>query len=233
MNGPDVANVMIVGASSGLGAACAYTFARAGYRVLALSRRIDLLRTLVRGLPEGKSPHEALVLDVTDPSQVERVAQELLEKRVSPQILLYCAGTGQFAPVEECSDEVWTRLMAVNVTGAFRVISTMSRLIPEGGKIVLVSSTASVAPFANGGAYCASKAALNAFASCLRQELRPRRIAVSLILPGTMATPFWGNGEGCGAHLRAGEVAELIRAVAQVSGDCEVSDIIIRPLCES
>jgi len=176
---------------------------------LDLARRRDALLDLVRGLrARGPTrPHAALPGDVTDHEAIDQVIRQLQSRQWTPDVVLYCAGVGQFGPVEKTSEQHWHHLFAVNVTGAFRMCAALAPLLPAGASVLLVGSTAGLAPFADGGAYCASKAALHAFAASLRQELRVRQIAVSLILPESMATPFWGDGASHPEYLAPGDVA--------------------------
>ena len=109
-------------------------------------------------------------------------------------ILVNNAGVGVFKPVAETSVDEWHRVLDTNLSGVFHcchaAIPHMQRR--GGGWIINISSLASKNPFVNGGVYCASKAALNAFSETLMQEVRHDGIRVAYVLPGSVNTGFGG-----------------------------------------
>jgi NAD(P)-dependent dehydrogenase (short-subunit alcohol dehydrogenase family) len=107
------------------------------------------------------------------------------------QILVNNAGVGGFAPVADMRVEDWDAVIDTNLTGVFHCCRTaLPYLKQQGGWIINVSSLSSKNPFPNGAAYCASKAALNAFSECLMQEVRYDNIRVAYVLPGSVNTGF-------------------------------------------
>jgi 3-oxoacyl-[acyl-carrier protein] reductase len=118
-------------------------------------------------------------------------------------ILINNAGIARFAPLAELTDEDWHQTLATNLSGVFYCCRAAIPVMRAGGQgwIINVSSLASQHPFAGGGAYCASKAALNALTETLMQEVRRDRIRVSCVVPGS-ADVSW--------KLAAGDVAQTI-----------------------
>ena len=113
-------------------------------------------------------------------------------------ILVNNAGVGVFKPVAETSVEDWHRVLDTNLSGVFYCCHAV---IPHlrarrGGWIINISSLASKNAFVNGGVYCASKSALNAFSEALMQEVRHDGIRVACVLPGSVRTEFSGRSNG-------------------------------------
>jgi NAD(P)-dependent dehydrogenase (short-subunit alcohol dehydrogenase family) len=170
--------VLVTGASSGIGAACAERLARAGWRVLAGVRREG-------DAPAGTQP---VLLDVTDEGQI-RAAADGVEELYG---LVNNAGIARAAPLEFVPLEVLREQLEVNVVGQVAVTQAFLPALRRGrGRIVFIGSIAgkSALPFL--GPYAASKHALEAIADSLRVELSPWSIGVTLVEPGSIKTPIW------------------------------------------
>jgi NAD(P)-dependent dehydrogenase (short-subunit alcohol dehydrogenase family) len=170
--------VLVTGASSGIGAACANRLARNGWRVLAGVRR------------EGHAPErtEEVLLDVTDEEQIHAAAGRVDELHG----LVNNAGIAVASPLEFLPVQNLRRQLEVNVIGQVAVTQALLPALRRGqGRIVFVGSIAgrSALPFL--GAYAASKHALEAIADSLRIELSPWGIGVTIIEPGSIKTPIW------------------------------------------
>jgi NAD(P)-dependent dehydrogenase (short-subunit alcohol dehydrogenase family) len=110
----------------------------------------------------------------------------------------------------------WHRVMETNLTGVFYCCrAALPRLRARGGGwIVNISSLSSTGPFADGAAYCASKAGLNAFTEALMQEVRQDGIRVACVLPGSVRTEFSGRQPGADTWKLAPE--DVARAIAEL-----------------
>ena len=145
-----------------------------------------------------------LVCDVREAPAVESAVRDVVSRFGGIDVLVNNAGVGVGAPIADMSHDEWHRIIATNVTGVFHCCHAV---IPHlrargGGWIVSISSLASKNPFAGGAAYCASKAALNAFSEALMQELRYDNIRVSYVLPGSVATGFSGRAATAGGDWK-------------------------------
>jgi NAD(P)-dependent dehydrogenase (short-subunit alcohol dehydrogenase family) len=196
--------VLVTGASSGIGEACARRLVRAGWRVYAGVR--------TRGAaPEGTTE---VLLEVTDTASIEAAAGEIDELHG----LVNNAGIAIAVPLELLPLDQLRRQLEVNVVGQLAVTRAFLPTLRETrGRIVNVSSISgrSALPFL--GAYAASKFALEAISDSLRVELAPFGIRVSVVEPGTIATPIWGKGAALADEILAAspqEQAELYRARA-------------------
>jgi NAD(P)-dependent dehydrogenase (short-subunit alcohol dehydrogenase family) len=147
-------------------------------------------------------------------------------------ILVNNAGVGVFRSVAEMSVDEWHDVIDTNLTGVFHCChAVLPHLRARGGGwIINISSLASKNPFANAAAYCASKAALNAFSEALMQEVRYEGIRVAYVLPGSVNTGFGGLGttRAPGA-LMPEDVAEVVRDLVAHPSRSLPSRVEIRP----
>lgn len=185
-------SVVVTGASTGIGEACALRLDRRGFRVFAGVRRQADGDALRRQASKQLTP---ILIDVTDAdsiaSAVEAVASTLGEE-VGLAGLVNNAGIGIAGPLEFLPIAELRKQFEVNVIGLVAVTQAFLPLLRQGqGRIINMGSIAgkSAAPFM--GPYAASKFALEGLTDSLRMELLPWDIAVSLIEPGIVATPIW------------------------------------------
>jgi 3-oxoacyl-[acyl-carrier protein] reductase len=177
--------VLITGAAGGIGAAAVRAFAKAGYAVVAADRN---------GAGLAELGHEAVPVevDVADATAVARMVEEALQRFGGLDVV--CSNAGVFAgperPLAETPDEVFDRLIAVNLRGALNVLRATVPHIRDGGAIVLTSSISGLQAHPGGVAYAATKTAQLGLARSLAAELSDRRIRVNVIAPGTIVTPM-------------------------------------------
>ena len=131
----------------------------------------------------------AIVCDVRDAGSAELAVRTAVAKFGGLDVLVNNAGVGVGVPIAEMPHDEWNRIIGTNVTGVFNCCKAAIPHLRQrgGGWIVNISSLASKNPFPGGAAYCASKAAVNAFSEALMQELREDNIRVTYVLPGSVA----------------------------------------------
>jgi NAD(P)-dependent dehydrogenase (short-subunit alcohol dehydrogenase family) len=190
-------SVVITGAASGIGRACALRFDRLGYRVLAGVRRPEDAEAL-KAASDGRI--EPLTLEVTNQQTVTAAAAVLgdaplhgLVLRDAPlHGLVNNAGIAVAGPVELVPLERWRTQLEINVIGLVSVTQAFLPALRRGcGRIVNIGSIAGRSALPCSGPYCASKYAVEAITDSLRMELAPFGIAVAVIEPGAVATPIW------------------------------------------
>jgi NAD(P)-dependent dehydrogenase (short-subunit alcohol dehydrogenase family) len=187
--------VVITGASTGIGAACALELDRRGFRVFA-GVRTDAAAQRLRQQATGRLM--PLMLDVTDPAGIAEAARTVAAAVGDAGLwgLVNNAGIVVAGPLELIPLEQLRRQLEINVVGPVAVTQAMLPLLRSGrGRIVSVGSLNGrlVVPFL--GPYCASKFALEAITDALRLELRRWGIAVSVVEPGSVKTPIWEKTE--------------------------------------
>jgi NAD(P)-dependent dehydrogenase (short-subunit alcohol dehydrogenase family) len=184
--------VVITGASSGIGKACALHLDARGFSVFAGIRREEDGLSLQRKASPRLIP---IVFDVTVPDSIETARRTVVRALASPGTTLSLvnnAGVVVGGPLEFLSADDLRKELDVNLVGVVQVTQAFLPLIRRsGGRIVNMSSTSGLIALPFLGAYAATKFALEAISDSWRVELRPWRIMVSLIEPGDVATPLW------------------------------------------
>jgi NAD(P)-dependent dehydrogenase (short-subunit alcohol dehydrogenase family) len=188
-----MATVLVTGASTGIGHATALHFAACGWRVLAGVRSVSAGEQLAEVGGELILP---ITLDVTDQAQIAaaRAKVEGLGGRLDG--LVNNAGIGVGGPLELVPEEDLRRQFDINVLAQIAVTRAMLPALRRAqGRIAFMSSIGGRVAMPFTSPYAASKHAIEAFADCLRVELRTSGIEVTLIEPGSVATPIWGKSQ--------------------------------------
>ena len=185
---------LVTGGSRGIGLGIATALAATNVSVSITGRDTRALDSAQQKIGKGAL---AVRADVQNEIEAVRAVEETVSRFGGLDILVNNAGVGVFASVADLAPAQWRQVMQTNVDGMFYCCHAA---IPHlrrrgGGWIINISSLASKNPFTGGGAYCASKAAVNAFSEVLMQEVRHDNIRVSYILPGSVATGFASRGE--------------------------------------
>jgi NAD(P)-dependent dehydrogenase (short-subunit alcohol dehydrogenase family) len=202
--------VLITGASTGIGRASALRMDAEGWRVFASVRREEDATSLREAASERLVP---LMLDVTEAHQIAAVAEQIGEAVGGGGLdgLVNNAGIGVMSPLETIPLEDLRRQLEVNLISQVAVTQAMLPLIRTArGRIVFLSSIGGRMALPFGAPYHASKFGIEAVVDCLRQELRPWKIDVVAIEPGSIDTPIWKRGEDI-----ADEVAERAPAAQE------------------
>src|SRR5207245_4130499 len=196
-------NVVITGASGGIGAALAVQLGAAGHRVALAARREPELREVASRAGRG-----ALVVptDVTKRGDVDRLRDRAIAELGHVDVWVNNAGRGITKPVLELTDDELDEMMTVNVKSAlYGMQAIVPHFIQRGrGQIVNVSSILSRVPFATyRSAYNAAKAALNALTANARVDLARKHpgIHVTLVMPGLVSTDFQDHAVGGSPRL--------------------------------
>jgi 3-oxoacyl-[acyl-carrier protein] reductase len=181
---------VITGAGSGIGRASAIAFAAEGACVLAADVNGGAARATAAEIGANA---EAMAVDVTRPQDVEHMLDRAIQRFGRLDVLFNNAGLPQaFTPLEASSDELFDRIMDVNVRGVFNGCrAAIPRLKAQGGGVILnTASTAGIRPRPGLAVYNASKAAVISLTKTLALELAPHRIRVVSICPVATDTPM-------------------------------------------
>jgi NAD(P)-dependent dehydrogenase (short-subunit alcohol dehydrogenase family) len=244
LNGNDKA-VVITGASTGIGAACAWHLDRLGFTVFAGVRRIEDGEPLKA---QGSVRLRPILLDVTDAGLIEQ-ARRVVAELVGPRGLaglVNNAGIAVAGPLEAVPIADLRRQFEVNVIGQVAVTQAFLPLLRQGrGRIVNMGSIAGRAAMPVMGPYSASKFALEALTDALRLEVQQWGIHVSIVEPGAIATPIWTKSGAKAEELEtvtseelktlyagviAGVRARVAEAAARAISPAAVSDAVVHAL---
>ena len=227
---------VVTGGTRGIGFAIAEALLKRGDAVAITGtspKGLDVAAERLRNLASGPGSVVALPCDVRDAAAVESALERVALQLGGIDVLINNAGVGVGRPVADLSLDEWNQIIGINLTGVFHCCKAV---IPHlrrrgGGWIINMSSLASKNPFAGAAAYCASKAALNAFSEALMQEVRHENIRVSYVLPGSVATEFSGRAPLSGAdwRLHAEDIAHVITDLLAHPSRSLPSRVEIRP----
>ena len=186
--------VLITGASEGIGRAAAKAFVDAGSFVIAVARSKDKLESLAAELGGGE--HVAVYpADVADGAAMEAMAASVLAGHGAPDVIIANAGVGLDALFTETTDEALRRVFEVNVFGVARTIRPFlpAMVARRSGRILIISSAVGKRGIPNYSAYSASKFALRGMAEALRPEIYGTGVTVGVVYPSSTTTQFQEN----------------------------------------
>ncbi len=228
---------IITGASRGIGREIAQYLSKEKVRLSLVARSTSELQHLARELNQKGGHAIGIQADVSDAAAVEAVIGQTLREFRHIDILINNAGIGIFKPAEAIQESEWDRMMDVNVKGSF----LMSKgVIPhmrsrKQGHIINIASHASRRTFEQGGVYCASKYAQDAFSSVLRKEVRKYGIKVSSIYPGQVDT-YFNNAKqpqlNSKEWLKPSDVADSVVYILKAPSRVAIDEIVINPISE-
>jgi NAD(P)-dependent dehydrogenase (short-subunit alcohol dehydrogenase family) len=180
---------LVTGASRGIGAAIAARLADDGHRVALLGRDAAALETVVAGRP---SSFLAVPADVTDPDQVEAAFARVEAAWGPVEVLVSNAGNGAAAPLTQTSDELWARMIDLNLTAPFRLVRrAVPAMVERGwGRIVVVASVVAKRGEAQVAAYTAAKHGALGLVRAAAAELARTGVTVNAVCPGYVDTPM-------------------------------------------
>ncbi len=227
-------NVVITGATKGIGRAIACSFAEGGHTIIACARTVRDLNEMetefIARYPAATFRSHAV--DVSLESEVNTFAQWLIDGNLVPDILVNNAGI--FAPgtVENEANGMLENMMNINLYSAYNLtrllLPSMKKKVA--GHIFNICSIASLEALDNSGTYCITKFAMLGFSKCLREEMKPYGIKVTAIMPGATLSASWeGTGVNPQRIMEANDVAKMVFAASQLSPQAVVEDIVMRP----
>jgi len=225
----------ITGSTRGIGRAIAKAMLSSGGRVTITGRDGAGVDETVRQLAAECGAGDRVggqVMDARDRASVDRAVAAAALAFGGLDVVVNNAGVGIYGDLETVSDDDWRTVMETNVTGPFQVMRAAIPLLREagGGWIINIASLAGAHPFAGGGAYCASKAALIALTESAMQELRADNIRVSVVLPGSVATKFSPRASGDDSwKLSPDDIAEVVVDLLRHPARSLPSRVEIRP----
>jgi NADP-dependent 3-hydroxy acid dehydrogenase YdfG len=217
--------VLITGATSGIGLACARKFAENGDRLILTGRNEQRLDEIRKELTEKGTDVLTLAFDVRDREKATKCIQELPAEWQEIDVLVNNAGLALgLEPEYEGNPDDWETMIDTNIKG----LLTMTRLVVPGmvernrGHIISIGSVAGDAAYAGGNVYCATKAAVKALSDGLRIDVANTAVRVTNLKPGLVETNF-SNIRFHGDNDRA---ATVYKGIKPLTGD-DIADVAV------
>ena len=239
-------NVLLTGATSGIGEATARLLARNGYNLILCGRREERLESLKKELA-AQTDVTTLSFDVRDHEAVKRALQSLPQEWQKVDVLINNAGNAHgLDPIHRGSVADWDAMMDINVKGLLYISREVVPGMTErkAGHIINMGSIAGKEVYPNGNVYCASKFAVDAVTKGMRLDLNPFGIKVTCIHPGMVETEFSlvrfkGDAEKASAvykgvqPLTADDIADMILYVLSTPDHVVIADMVVFPKAQA
>ena len=195
---------IVTGASSGIGEATARRLGQAGYRVVVAARRVDRLELLAKKLAKKSAEILPMSVDLAREDETQGLVEKTLSKWGRVDLLVNNAGYSPAAATEQISRDDLVHIFGVNLLSQLQLISELTPIMRAqgGGRIINVGSMAGSIPAPLAVPYSATKAGIEAATQCLRLELAPWKIHVSVVIPGFVATEAFDSAREKGQALR-------------------------------
>ena len=233
--------VLITGATSGIGEACARKFAQGGYDVIITGRRAQLLANLKKELEAERVRVLALAFDVRNRNAATAAINSLPLEWQQIDVLINNAGLALgLEPEYEGSFEDWETMIDTNIKG----LLTMTRLVVprmvkrDSGHVINIGSVAGDAAYAGGNVYCGTKAAVKTITDGLRIDLAHTSVRVTNVKPGLVETHFSNvrfHGNDARAEkvyegvkpLTGADIAEVVFYAASAPAHVQIAEVLV------
>jgi len=221
---------IVTGSSRGIGRATAKRLARDGFAVTVNCLvNTDLAAQVVAEIEAEGGRAIWLQADVADPAAVRALFDANDAAFGGVDVVVSNAGIMNTAPLAQFEDAAFDRMIATNLKGSFNVMREAARRVRDGGRVLCLSSTSTLAKRAAQGPYAATKMAQEALAGAMAKEMAGRRISVNAIAPGPTNTTLLGATPEQIAQIgpmipygRVGEPEDIANAIAALcSGDAQ------------
>jgi NADP-dependent 3-hydroxy acid dehydrogenase YdfG len=239
---------LITGASAGIGEACAYAFAKSGYRLILLARRLEKLEAITSKIKaENKIDIINLVCDVRSLEAVKSALGSLPEEWKQIDVLINNAGLARgLSKIHEGSIDDWEEMIDTNIKGLLYV----SRIVlpwmvaRRCGTVINIASLAGREVYPNGNVYCATKHAVKALSQGMLMDLNGTGVRVTNLDPGMVETEFsevrfHGDSERAKTvykglkPLTGSDIADVALYCAELPAHVMVQDIMVTPTAQA
>jgi len=195
---------IVTGASSGIGEATAHCLAKAGFSMVLAARRADLLDVIVADIISHGGNALSVPTDLSDPEQTSALVRAALDRFGRVDVLVNNAGYSPPYALEQMDRTALRHVFDVNLLSGMQLIAELTPTMREqgGGRIINISSLSRYVGAPLIGAYAATKGGMEAMTACMRLELSPWNIQLSLIVPGFVDTPTFEKSRAAGQHMR-------------------------------
>lgn len=220
--------IYITGGTKGIGLGIAREALKHGMKVAISARNVNAIDL------SFIQSEDLLVLqaDVRNAEDEEKAIARITSKWGTLDVLVANAGVGHFAPIDQMTSEQWNATIDTNLTGVFNSVkAAIPSLKKSAGYIITIASLAGTNFFVNGGAYNASKFGLVGFSQAIMLDLRPYKIKVTTIMPGSVATFFNDHipNEKDAWKIQPDDIGQMVIDLLKMNPRTLPSKIEVRP----
>lgn len=180
---------VVTGAGAGIGRGIALGLAKEGYDVVVSDINQESIRQVADEVSNLGVRSLAVQCDISDAGDVAELFVQAKKEFGRVDVLVNNAGIYPFVSFDKMQESDWDKVMDVNMKGVFLCSKEALDALPEGGRIINISSIAALQGFAGLVHYCASKGGVNGMVRALALELAPKKITVNAVAPGAIQTP--------------------------------------------
>ena len=220
-------NILVTGASSGIGAELARQLSARGDQVFATARSQEKLDALGLG-------SQSLAIDLTAPGASAKVVEAASSALGTIDAVVHCAGIGLIKPAADTTDAEFTHVMNTNTRAAFLLARDACKAMAAAkkGLFITIPGILGKAPMRNAAAYVASKYAVTGLVKCLAQEYQRSGLRFCLFHFGGVDTPFWDNIQMAVQRdkmIPAATAAALILQAIDAPPHLVLSEVVMQP----
>ncbi len=221
--------VLVTGATSGIGKACALKFAAAGASIAAVGRRKEALSQLSVEIKRLGGHALTLPADLSLEAETARIVSESIDRFGGIDVLVNAAGHISSGTIENTTTEAWDAMLNINLRAVFMLMRAATpTLVERRGNVVNVSSVTGSRAFPGVLAYCVSKAGVDQLTRCAALELATKGVRVNAVNPGVVVTEIHRRGgmseDQYAAFLEHSKTTHPLGRVGEAS---EVADLIL------
>jgi 3-oxoacyl-[acyl-carrier protein] reductase len=196
MANPVKKSAIITGASGGIGSAVAKRLVRDGFAaVLQYAGKPALAEAVVAEINAAGGQAITVQADVASAPDVERLFRASIDAFGKPDVVVHSAGIMPLSLISAGDVESFDKVIATNLRGTFLIFAQAAKRVPDGGRIIALSTSVLAKSFPTYGGYIASKAGVEGLVHVLANELRGRNITVNAVAPGPVGTDFFLKGK--------------------------------------
>ncbi len=225
-------NVLLAGASGGIGSATAKLLAASGARLFLTARNADKLHSV--GEACGVPPERIMALDMSVPDKVSALKEKYFQQLSSIDIIVNAAGIGIIKPVDTLSESDFLQTLQYNLYAPFLLVKAFLPAMKEAkkGLIINIPGVLGKVPMAGAAAYSASKYGLVGMMQCIREEVKRTDIRITNLFLGGVDSPFWDAIDlrvQRDKMVQAQEAARAIWFLCQQPASAVVSEMVLQP----
>ena len=225
-------NILVIGATGGIGSAVTKLLAGSGANLFLTGRNSDKLALIAA--QSGITTDKIFAADISDPSQVSALKEKYFSVYPSIDILINSAGVGIIKPIESLSEDEFLQTIHFNLYGTFLLMKAFLPAMKEAkkGLVINIPGVLGKTPMAGAAAYSASKYGLMGMMQSIREELKRTEIRITNIFMGGVDSPFWDNIDlrvQREKMIRSEEAARAIWFLCQQPVSGVVSEMVLQP----